>query len=239
MTLRHVHSSGRFTATTEQLTHALDVYAGITEGGNDADVITLTEVSPDKYNAALVNWSNEHGWALHHPTIRGRDECAVLSRHPMDRRKAWRLTDLTLKVGRTAPLYLVAAHLQDGPWFAVWHSPAHNNALSHKGKAAFPTRVYFSALTGLHAARLKMHRGGVVLAADWNLDLTRPEMAGLLAKPYPHMKFALDAHQDPTEGGRVIDGVLTNLPVVATAKTLDPQPGFDHRSVLTVLGSME
>jgi hypothetical protein len=236
VSLRHVHTSGRFTATTEQLTAALDFYAGITSGGEDADVITLTEVSPDKYDAALIEWSEQHGWALHHPTIRGRDECAVLSRRPLDRRKAWRLTDLTLKSGRTAPIYLVAAHLQDGPWFGVWHSPAHNMGLSHTGKAAFPTRVYLSALTGLRAARLKMHSGGVVLAADWNLDLRRPDIAARLAKPYPHMKFAVDAHQIPTDGGRVIDGVLTNLPIEATGSTLDAQPGFDHKSVLTVLG---
>ena len=237
MTLRHVHTSGRFTASPAQLAGALDIYSGpLSAGGFGADVITLTEVSPDRYDEPLAGWADRHGFSLHHPTMRGRDECAVLSRRPMDKRKAWRLTDLTLKVGRTAPLYLVAVKLQEGPWFAVWHTPAHNGGLSTMGKAAFPTRVYRSALTGLHHARMKMHGGGVVLAADWNLDLRRHDIALQLAKPYPFMHFGVEADEAPTEGGRGIDGVLTNLPIVEKSVTLPAQPGFDHRSVLTVLG---
>jgi len=234
--VRHVHASGRFTATPAQLEAALDVYARTSDGGFAADVITLTEVSPNQYGVPLARWAARNGFELHHPKLRGRDECAVLSRQPLDRRKTWRLTDLTLQVGRTAPLYLVAAQLRDGPWFAVWHTPAHNGGLSTVGKSAFPTRVYRSALTGLRAARLKMHRGGVVLAADWNLDLHRPPIAAQLAKPYPLMHFGIDVDEAPTEGGRVIDGVLTNLPIVEKSVTLPAQPGFDHKGVLTVLG---
>jgi hypothetical protein len=236
MNVRHVHASGRFTATPAQLAAALDVFAATDAGGVAADVITLTEVSPNRYDLPLAEWAELNGFDLHHPKLRGRDECAVLSRLPIDRRKAWRLTDLTLKVGRTAPLYLVAAQLHDGPWFAVWHSPAHNAGLSTVGKAELPTRVYRSALTGLRAARLKMHRGGVVLAADWNLDLRRPEIVAQLGKPYPRMHFGVDVDEAPTEGGRVIDGVLTNLPIVESSVTLPAQPGFDHKGVLTVLG---
>ncbi len=236
MTLRHVHTSGRFDATPSQLANALNTYVGEGPGGFGADVITLTEVSPNQYDQPLRAWAGRHGFELHHPTLRGRDECAVLSRRPIEKRKAWRLTDLTLKVGRTAPLYLVAVKLRDGPWFAVWHTPAHNMGLSTFGKAAVPTRVYRSALTGLRHSRLKMHHGGVVLAADWNLDLRRPEILLQLARPYPFMHFGIGAHEDPTEGGRVIDGILTDLPIMEKTMTLPAQSGFDHRSVLTVLG---
>ena len=156
MTLRHVHTSGRFDATPSQLANALNTYVGEGPGGFGADVITLTEVSPNQYDQPLRAWAGRHGFELHHPTLRGRDECAVLSRRPIEKRKAWRLTDLTLKVGRTAPLYLVAVKLRDGPWFAVWHTPAHNMGLSTFGKAAVPTRVYRSALTGLRHSRLKI-----------------------------------------------------------------------------------
>lgn len=229
MNLRHVHASGRFTASPEQLVTALTLYAT----GYRADVITLTEVSPDKYDEPLARWAVGAGWHLHHPTGPGRDECAILSRQRFESRGVHRLTDLTLKVGRTAPIYLITAKVHDGPWFGVWHSPAHNGGLKPQFWA---TRVYLSALQGLRAARMTMRGGdGVVLAADWNLDLRRPLIRDHLSKPYPHMRFASSRTSQPTNGGRVIDGVLTNLHIAHRSRTLPEQPGFDHAAVLTVL----
>jgi hypothetical protein len=178
-------------------------------------------------------WAKRNGWHLWHPNRRGRNECAILSRRPLDHRRAFRLTGLTLKAGRTAPLYLVAAHIKGGPWIGAWHTPAHNGGLR---RGLWPTRVYMSALTGLRAARMRMHGGGVALAADWNLDLRRCDVRAQLAKPYPHMQWGWTPGQKNTEGGRVIDGVLTNLPILEPSTTLPAQPGFDHRPVLTVLG---
>lgn len=226
--VRLIHASGRFTATVDQLIAALDVYAA------QADVITVTEVSPARFHrSGLLRWADQNGWHVHHTTGAGENECAILSRWPLARRKTFRLTPLTLKTGRTAPIYLVAARIKDGPWIGVWHTPAHNDGLR---PGLWPTRVYQTALTGLRQARMRMHGGGVAIAADWNLDLRRPSVRAHLARPYPRMRWALTRHQTPTQGGRVIDGVLTNRQVIDPATTLPPEPGFDHRAVSVVLG---
>jgi endonuclease/exonuclease/phosphatase (EEP) superfamily protein YafD len=220
-----VHASGKASkpaATAGQLNTALDWYA------TQADVITLTEVAGTDVSAALVLWAGAHGWHLYHPSGAGKSECAVLSKKPFGATKALRLTDLTLKTGRTAPLYLIAAHIKGGPWVPVWHSPAHTHGLK---PGLWPTRVYRSALAGLLAARMKLRGGGVILGGDWNL---RPELLVKVA-PFKHLTWAGAANQKPTEGGRVIDGFLTNLHVATPAVTLPAQPGFDHKAVLVVV----
>jgi hypothetical protein len=228
--MRMVHASGRFDAGDPNLEHALDAYAP------HADVITLTEVSPAHYATALLDWSTANDWHLWHPRVGNADECAILSREPLDKRAAWRLSDLPIPGRGGAKVYLIAAHVKGGPWIGVWHTPAHNEGLSKVGKAATPTRIYLAALTRLHALRLRMHGGGVVFCADWNLDLRRQPVRARLAKPYPRMTWGWTPGQKNTEGGRVIDGVLTNLPILEHSVTLPAQPRFDHRAVRTVLG---
>jgi endonuclease/exonuclease/phosphatase (EEP) superfamily protein YafD len=225
-TIAVIHASGKASkpaATGEQMTAALDAYAP------QADVITLTEVAGAEMRTTLVAWAKANGWHLYHPPLLGQRECAILSRRPFTAARAHRLTDLTLKTGRTAPLYLVSAHIKGTPWVGVWHSPAHNEGLK---PGLWPTRVYRSALVGLRAARMKMrHGGGVVICGDWNL---RPALLERVS-PLKRLKWAGEVGQKPTEGGRVIDGVLTNLDVVTPAVTLPRQPGFDHRAVRVVL----
>lgn len=226
--LTFVHASGKASkpaATGAQMASALDAY---TEAG--AQVITLTEVAGLEMTTTLASWAKTNRWHLYHPSAVGQRECAILSRKPFDRTKAQRLTDLTLKTGRTAPLFLVSAHIKGGPWVAVWHSPAHTQGLK---AGLWPTRVYRSALTGLLKARMRMRGSGFVLAGDWNL---RPELLTKVS-PFKHLTWAGAAHQKPTEGGRVIDGFLTNLDVAEPAVTLPPEPGFDHRAVLAVLNT--
>jgi hypothetical protein len=229
--VRLIHASGRFDAGVPNLEHALDTYAP------DADVITLTEVSPAHYAPALRSWAKANGWHLWHPRVNNADECAILSREPLDKRAAWRLSDLPIPGRGGAKVYLIAAHVKDGPWIGVWHTPAHNEGLSTVGKAAIPTSIYLAALTRLRALRLRMHGGGVVFCADWNLDLRRQPVRAQLQRPYPRMKWGWTPGQKNTEGGRVIDGVLTNLPILAHSVTLPAQPGFDHRAVATELGA--
>jgi hypothetical protein len=167
------------------------------------------------------------------------DECAILSSVPLeDHRARGKLTDLHLTratTGRTSDRSsLTAAKMHDGPWLADWHTPAHNGGLDPK---TWPTKVYESALEGLHVARREM-RGpdGLVLAADWNVDLARGEIRDRLGHPYPHMTWSWHRGQAPTEGGRVIDGFLTNLPIRHKGETLPSRPGFDHHPVFAVLG---
>lgn len=229
----HAHISGHWKATVAQFIAMLD-YLVDHEGRN---LLTGTEVSPDKFRAPLIAWAKRRGWDIQHPDGKGKNECFILSEHPIAKRKAWRLTPLRLPFGRTAPIYLIAARLRNGPWVAVWHSPAHNDGLSKRGKAAPWTRVYVSALTGLHVARMRMRKGHVLLAGDWNWSLARKIARQTLGADFPKMRWGWHKGQKPTEGGRVIDGVLTNLVIVKRSWTLAKRfAGLDHRAVLTNLG---
>jgi hypothetical protein len=232
--VRHVHASGKSShpaATEANLAAALTYF--VTDPHVMADVITLTEMG--RSHAALVRWTEKSGFNLHHPLGFGRSECAIISRQPLTHKRADRLTPLRLRSARSAPLYAATAKVQDGPWFSVTHTPAHNGGLDPTGKTAWPTRVYTSLASGWRVVRMKMRGGGVVLAADWNLDLRRAKIRRRLARPYRRMKWGWHPSQGSTEGGRVIDGVLTNVPIVSHSTTLPAQPGFDHNPVLTVL----
>jgi hypothetical protein len=231
--VRHVHASGKSSrprVTPAELAAALTYFA--TDPKVCADVITMTEASP--YGGVIEKWAQMSGWYSYHPIGAGRSECAILSRAPFAATRSTRLTPLTLRSARKAPLYATSAQVDAGPWFSVTHTPAHNGGLDPTGKTAWPTRVYLSVAAGWHVARLRMKGHGVVLAADWNLDLARPKVRAQLARPYPHMTWGWHPGQAPTEGGRVIDGILTTLPH-GPSTTLPAQPGFDHRPVLTVL----
>jgi hypothetical protein len=234
-------ASGKVTASPDQLAHALGHHVQTLEQKAPHAKrlgMLLTEVSPDKYNEPLRDCVHDLGWWLFHPQgVRGADECAVLSSVPLEEHAAWTLTDLHLTkatTGRTAPITLVGAKQRNGPWLADWHTPAHNGGLDPK---TWPTKVYDSALEGLQVARRHM-RGpdGLVIAADWNVDLARGEIRHRLGAPYPHMTWSWHRGQAPTEGGRVIDGFLTNLPIKTKAETLPRLPGFDHHPVFAVLG---
>lgn len=229
--MRHVHASGKSShpaATETQLTNALTLYLH----EYNADVITLTEVG--RMGAALIRWANSHDVYLHHPHGWGRSECAVLSRTPILSKRVDRLSPLTLRTARSAPLYAVTG-LTGGLWVSVTHTPAHTHGLNPWGPTAWATRVYASALHGWRVARRRMRGGRVLLAADWNLDLSQRKVRRRLDRPFPGMRWGWHADQAATLGGRVIDGVLTTLRIATPSRTLPAQPGFDHRAVLTVL----
>lgn len=236
-------ASGKVTATPDQLVAEIRHHVHTLEhrAPNARRLgILHTELSPDKYDEPLRDLVRDLGWWLFHPRgIPGADECAILSSVPFEDHAAWRLTELTLTkatTGRTAPICLVAAKMSDGgPWLADWHTPAHNGGLDPK---TWPTKVYLSALEGLKVASRDMgHTGdGKVIAADWNVALERGEVRDRLGKPYPHMEWSWHRGQAPTEGGRVIDGFLTNLPIRRRAETLPRVSGFDHHAVFSVLG---
>jgi hypothetical protein len=236
-----VVASGKVTASPDQLVHALHHHAQtLKEKAPKAGRhgILVTEVSPDKFNQPIRDVAHDLGWWAFHPEgIRGADECAILSSVPLEDHATWQLTDLHLTratTGRTAPICLTAAKMNDGPWLADWHTPAHNGGLD---PSTWPTKVYQSALEGLQIARRHMHGpDGCVLAADFNVDLARGEIRDRLGAPYPHMTWSWHHGQAPTEGGRVIDGFLTNLPIKTKAETLPRLPGFDHHPVFAVLG---
>jgi hypothetical protein len=234
-------ASGKVTASPDQLASALRHHIKtLKEKAPRARRygVLVTEVAPDRYNAPLREFASAVGWDLFHPQgVPGADECAILSSVTLEDQATWQLTNLHLTratTGRVGPIALTAAKMHDGPWLADWHTPAHNGGLDPK---TWPTKVYESALDGLHVARREM-RGpdGLVIAADWNVDLARGEIRDRLGHPYPHMTWSWHRGQAPTEGGRVIDGFLTNLPIRHKGETLPRRPGFDHHPVFAVLG---
>jgi len=228
--------SGRFTATPDQLTHALDAHKQrLDKLDVGSRVILLTEMSPNKYDNTLADWADHNGWHVHHPVTTGPDECAILSQRPFRRQSYFLLTHLRLDkrvTNRTAPLFVTAAKPQGDDWFAVWHSPAHNQGLRPGNHA---TRVYRSALGGLKAWRMRIG-GRPTLAGDWNADARRKRVQDILLARFPKMQWAGTGKQRPTEGGRVIDGFVTRRRVIERARTLPAMDGFDHRAVICVLG---
>lgn len=237
MTTGVVVQSGRFTASPIQLQRVLDAHKDTLDAAvedDDSKVILLTEMSPNKYDNELVDWADDFGWHLYHPTTSGPDECAILSSRPIRHQFYFLLTHLRLDpkvTNRTAPLFVTAAQVDRDGWFGVWHSPAHNEGL-RPGNAA--TRVYRSALGGLKTWRMRLN-GQVAIGGDWNADLRRDKIRAVLTRRFPLMHFAGAAASAPTEGGRVIDGLMTTRRVVRKAETLRGHDGFDHRGVLVVL----
>jgi hypothetical protein len=236
-----VVASGKVTASPAQLQHAIRSHVKTLHRmapHADRYGILLTEASPDKYNEPLRQVVEDLHWWLFHPLGRpGADECAVLSSVPLEDHATYRLTDLHLTkatTNRTAPIVLTAAKLQHGPWLADWHTPAHNGGLDPH---TWPTHVYDSALEGLRVAVHDMGGGdGKVIAADYNVDLARGEIRDKIGKDYQHLHWSWHPGQKPTEGGRVIDGFLTNLPIRQPAVTLPREHGFDHHAVFSELG---
>lgn len=224
--LRHVHLSGKFNVKPKELTDALDVFSTRSK----ANVITLTEVSPPGLRAPIAHWAASNHWHVYHPPRAGQNECAVLTREPFVETHAYLLTPLQLRVGRTAPIYLICARLAGGPWFAVWHTPAHTYGWR---PGVWATRVYMSALRGLRVARLRLRGHGLVLVADWNVDLHRQAVRDKIGGPYRRLHWAVGDNQAPTLGNRIVDGVLTDLLIVRKSITLSARLGFDHRPILT------
>lgn len=223
--LRVTHLSGKWSATPGELRAALN--AIVDEHG--ADVITLTEVQPEDLGRAIREWCAGHGWHLQHPKVKGAAECAILSRLPLVARRRRQLTKLGLRIGRKDPTFLVSAHVVGWGWFSVLHTPAHTGGLRRFGRYRWPTRVYYSILETLAIVQLRMRMHWTVLM-DANLDLRRPVIRSLFGRVFPGLQVINPIDQQITEGGRVIDGGVTNLRVLScvTGSRLD---GFDHRPV--------
>lgn len=224
--VRHVHLSGKVGkvhATRDQWLSALDVLSKVDH--EPTDVITLTETPTAEAGRAVTDWAFERGWDIFRPKGYGKDECTILSRTPITRGRAKRLTRFVLKGARQAPIYDISARTC-GIRFHVWHSPAHNGGL----KPGWPTMVYMSAMSVLR----KVGKGLHAYCADWNADLRRGEVQDTLH--IPGMIWAVGHDQKSTIDNRVIDGVQANAKIVKRTVTLKKLPGFDHHPVLTVLG---
>lgn len=230
--------SGHNTATADQLTAALTSHKktldrAVPDGASK--VILLTEQAADKFAAPLTAWADANDMNVYHPTARGADECAILSSRPLKHQTYFKLTDLTLDpkvTHRTAPLFVIAAKPEGDDWIGVWHSPAHSDGLKPR---IWATKVYLSALDGLKRWRMTV-KGRPSIGGDFNADPNRDRILKILTAKFPRMHWAGEADQQPTEGGRVIDGLLTRRKVLRSAETLRRQEGFDHKPVLIVLG---
>lgn len=224
---RHIHLSGHPDTTNAEMKMALNSFRS-----RRADVVTLTAVKGQR--SAIEDWARAADWNLGMPECDGCDS-AILSPNPQTVTKQWRLTELVLETNRDAPIRLSGSKVREHGWFAAWHAPAHTGGLE---PGLHATRVYKDALQGLREARSQM-RGDVVIAADWNLDLSLEKWRDYLTQPYRSFQFGYRNGQEPTfsgEDGRVIDGAMGNRKVWQASKTLPRFQGFDHGAVLTVWG---
>lgn len=233
-TLTIAHQSGHWTCTPAELIEALHVLMF----GHGADLVTITEVSPPKFRRVLRAWAKRHGLYLYHPGHAGANECAILSSHPITKVRQRQLTRLRLRIGRTAPTYLVSAHVQGWGWFSVLHTPAHTEGLRDTGKSAWFTRVYLSIVDTLQVVRLQTRRRWTILG-DWNGELRSGRFRLLLERTFPRLHLLNPRTQRPTLENRVIDGGMTSLRTVdpfATIRT--PLKGLDHHAVIATLGEL-
>lgn len=228
--------SGHNLASPDQLHRALTSHAERLEAVDAGSrIIGLTEQAAHKFDNALEEFADESGWHLYHPNPRGPRECAFLSSRPIRRRTYLLLTDKTLDpkvTNRSAPLFVDAIRPQGDDWFAIWHSPAHNEGLRRGNRA---TRVWLDAWHGMKRWRMGVS-GRPTIMGDWNADPNRPRVLDVMTANFPRMKWAGEEDQRPTQGGRVIDGFLTRRRVVESARTLKRMDGFDHAPVFTVFG---
>lgn len=212
--IKHAHQSGKHNATPDQWRAMLTGLAKYHQ------VITLTECSQRR--DVIAAWAEANHWHLHHPEQPGGAECAILSRRPISHGRIRRLTRLTLKSARKAPITSVIARTF-GIRFDVLHTPAHTHGLRAAGKTSWPTKVYHSMLDGLRRILPAKPR---TVVGDWNLPINEAAIRALLE--LPGLTFAVPPK--PTHGDRTIDGAQTNLTVVHV-ETLERFPGFDHAPV--------
>src|SRR5262245_1122224 len=83
--LVHVHSSGRYDRTAEQIERGLRLYMT----RDDADVITLTEQGNHRHRDLIARLSKEYGYTAHQGPG-GQDDCVVILKSSRFRaREVW------------------------------------------------------------------------------------------------------------------------------------------------------
>jgi hypothetical protein len=221
-----------------------------------ADVITVTEAQSPAARNALERFAKTRGWILaHHHGKPGMGECAILARadtFALRYSTAIRLTDLTLRTNRQAPLYAVVmklVHRATGEtlWFSTAHLPAHLEG-SRNFRPVWASKVHRSAVAGWKAGLIDLGIDrNLTLTMDSNVNIKRAWVRLWARRSFPSLRSAW-RHPFPGTGtfkARVIDLCLTSLPVVKRARLVDgqplpgrramPYPGFDHVALLTVL----
>jgi len=238
MTRRVVVQGGRFTANRTELFGLLD-YNFDPHGDAQATDVLMTEVSPARYRRNLKDYikhaRKRFGKKLYlwHPRGKGANECVIISDRRMPRwhRGAQLLTQKRIKVGRTAPIELVFAKLWRGPWWSIWHTPAHNFGLR---RGVWATIVYRSGLPKWRRwLRLRSQsKHGAGAGADFNLGLERDMVREELLKDVHGYRFTVEPNR------HTIIGLATNMTIVEPSRKLKEQDGFDHPGELTVLESL-
>lgn len=216
--VRVILQAGKFDATDDQWRAMLDHHESL------ADVILPTETSRPTLRRVLQTWADHAGWYLWHPEGAGANECAILSREPIRRARARRLTQAVLKTARKAPIHAVSGRTH-GMKVGLWHSPAHNGGLANN----WPTRVYLWCWAALRRLRFDVFGG------DFNVHLQREDMQDQLR--LPGMRWTVPSNQRPTFANKILDGlqVSRRVTVVRPAVTLRRMAGFDHSGVLVIV----
>lgn len=238
--LRHIQMSGRFDATRAEIFHALDFYLQFMP-----DVITITEVS--ELRVVLAAWAKINDWQVWHPKGYGPSENAILVRPglKLSRKRARRLTKRILSGHRKAPLYATLGDVSrpkiKGKFrIAVTHTPAHVTGPGGL-RPGNDSKAYRAVLRTLNKIGLKVgQHTRRVFAADWNLDFGLEWVQELYAISFGRDTVPVwttsnsDGH--PThDGGRTIDGVITDAEIVRDPRVLPGQPGLDHAAAITDL----
>lgn len=227
-----VVQSGKWSMSVEHFLDALE-YFFFVEG---ADVVQYTEVSPDKFQHPRIRaWCKAGGLHLHHPKRAGANECLTVSRIRFNRLRnsARRLSPLRLKIGRTAPTFMLISCVRGWGRLRIFHTPAHNFGLR---AGLWATKVWFSVMDGARDI-LDGVRGKNTCSADFNVAVDRPLTQNVINSHLEGFEYAGSEDQNPDIGMRLITGMwVKNHKVVKRSRTLKRRPYHDHAPVLTVLG---
>lgn len=240
--LLHIAQAGKWSMYVEQLIAAIHYYFfEYTWHGLRVGVLQYTEVSPPKFRRPLKRYCRKYGLRLHHPRGLGRGECMTITRKELKinrlRSHARRASDLRLKVGRTAPTFLLTTRIRGWGRFHFLHTPAHNKGLM---RGLFETKVWISVMGGVRRLIKPDFNVEDTLGGDMNVDLERDKMEATVKSFLGHdMHYAGSAGQAPDLGNRIITGVWSSLLIVHRSITLGKRPGHDHGGVATILGRVD
>lgn len=196
----HIHCSSRFDRS------AVSLESDVDDWRQQASIITLTEVNNDQRAVTL----REKGWGYYNsPLGGGRDDGAICWDSEVWRRLNGHVVRLSRGsiAGRGNPLWACTAtlhHRNSGKKMlvAVTHFPAAHGATWAQRKVLYLRGLKIWS-THVHAMQRRAKADGVLVCADWNLNLKDRWVFDLL-----HSSMGLrSAWQNfPTAGGSRIGG---------------------------------
>lgn len=214
VTLRHVHSSGKFNVSASVLERDLDRFMA------DSDLVTMTEVHTRRRAAAL----DEQGWRRFWRPGHVAGECGLswrTNKWDLVSGASQRLTGRTFRaahndrrksVGHAATALLRSVDSGRTVLVSVAHMPSNvESPNGHGWNHQVPDRVraYKAAILGWRRhvrSMIAQHQpDAVMVTGDWNLDMKRSWVRHWLRSKWDDVGTNLDWKKPFPHGGTLVD----------------------------------